>query len=66
MSIRIGDKNKIKKSKIGHTYNSNPPQKGFVTRHPFLSGVLISIVAGFIMLFSFWENIVKWIESIFK
>lgn len=66
MSIKIGDNNKIKKSQIGHTYNSNPPQGNIFTKHPFITGVIISMVASFIMLFSFWEKIINWIENVFK
>lgn len=43
MSIKIGDNNKIKKSQIGHTYNSNPPQGNIFTKHPFITGVIISM-----------------------
>lgn len=66
MSIKIGNNNKIKKSKIGHNYGSTPPKENFFTKHPLISGVIISMIAGFIMLFSFWEKIVKWIENLFN
>lgn len=66
MSIKIGDNNKINKSNIGHNKNSAPPPKNFFANHPFITGVFISMVAGFIMLFSFWEKAVKWIENLIK
>ena len=66
MSINIGDDNKIKNSKIVHNYNLTPPQKNIFTKHPFITGVIISMVAGFIMLFSFWEKAMSWIENLFK
>jgi hypothetical protein len=72
MSIRIGDKNKIKKSSIGHQYNPNNRDRGtkeqerFHEKHPVIFGLIISITSSLIVLFSFWEKIIKWIENIFK
>lgn len=70
MSIKIGDKNKIKKSTIGHKYGAtnevSNKKKGFLNRHPFIVSFLISLLAGFILLFSFWEDVVLWIENLFK
>lgn len=72
MSIRIGDKNKIKNSSIGHQNTSNvgdkelKEKKKFHEKHPFLFNLLISIVGGLIVLFPFWENLVKWIVNFLK
>lgn len=67
MSIKIGNKNKIKNSSIGHQYNATTPaeKKSFAERHPIIIGFLVSLVVGFILLFSFWKPIVEWIESLF-
>ncbi|PKJ54666.1 hypothetical protein [Bacillus sp. SN10] len=67
MSIKIGNKNKIKNSNIGHQYNAPPPNKNktFVERHPILISFLVSLVVGFILLFSFWKDIIDWIEKLF-
>ncbi|MEC1023533.1 AbiTii domain-containing protein [Bacillus paralicheniformis] len=71
-SIKIGDKNKINNSSIGHHYTSNSgdnepkEKKKFHEKHPVLCGLLISIVAGLIVLFSFWNNLIEWIESFFS
>lgn len=67
MSIKIGNKNKIKNSNIGHQYNAVAPNvnKTFVERHTVLISFLISFVVGFILLFSFWKDIVDWIEKLF-
>lgn len=62
MSIKIGNNNTINKSKIGHNNNSDN-NKNFVTKHPLLSSLLISLLAGFIMLFSFWDKIISWLEN---
>lgn len=72
MNINIGDKNKIKNSNIGHQFISNnggneePPKQTLLEKHPILISVLISLVTGFILLFSFWEKLIDRIESFFK
>lgn len=72
MSIRIGDKNKIKNSYIGDHYSLNGGDKDFRKKkkfhagHPVLFSLLTSILGGIILLFSFWENLIKWIENLFK
>ncbi|MEC0698671.1 hypothetical protein P8876_04820 [Bacillus haynesii] len=72
MNIKIGDKNQIKNSSIGHHYTSNSDdnepkeKKKFHEKHPILCSLLISIVAGLIALFSFWKNFITWIESFFS
>ncbi|SDC20923.1 hypothetical protein SAMN04487767_101481 [Bacillus wiedmannii] len=67
MSIKIGDKNKIKNSNIGHQYNASAPNvnKSFAERHPILISFLVSSVVAFIFLFSFWKESVEWIEKLF-
>lgn len=68
-SIRIGDNNTIKASaigsKIGEKSDVQPPSKGFAEKHPILLSIIISLVTGFLLLFSFWENIINWIEGLF-
>ncbi|MEK5105040.1 hypothetical protein MKX83_24165 [Cytobacillus sp. FSL M8-0252] len=72
MSIKIGDKNKIKKSTIGHQYLSNHKaiearkKERFHEKHPIISNLIISIIGGSIVLFSFWNNLIEWIENLFK
>ncbi|MBP1970021.1 hypothetical protein J2Z83_002129 [Virgibacillus natechei] len=65
MSIKIGDKNKIKNSVIGNN-NSQPPKGNFATRHPIIISIITGLLVGFIMLFSFWKDIVIWIEKLFQ
>lgn len=67
MSIKIGNKNKIKNTTIaGHvTNNVNETKSGFYQKHPIISGLIISFIAGIILLFSFWKNIALWIEGVF-
>ena len=68
-SIRIGDNNTIKASAIGskivETSDAQNSSKGFSEKHPILLSIIISLVTGFLLLFSFWENIINWIEGLF-
>lgn len=66
MEIKIGNNNKIKNSVIGNNNNPPPPEQNFASRHPITTGILVSLFTGFIMLFSFWKDIIAWIERLFK
>ena len=67
MSIQIGDKNRIQNSVIAEHYNEterkNPvhQKKRLIERHPYIVSLLISLFAGFILLFPFWSRIVSFI-----
>ena len=50
-------------NKISNT--NNEEKKGFVSRHPIIVSVLISLIVGFILMFSFWKEIINWIEGLF-
>lgn len=70
MGIRIGNNNHIKNSNIAETIHSCPNQsrntkKNFYEKHPVICSFLISLIAGIVVLFSFWEKIVHWIEGWF-
>lgn len=67
MGIHIGNNNKIKSSTIGNKVNIKNPEKNktFSENHPYLTGIVISLIAGFILLFSFWKNIADFIERLF-
>ena len=60
MSIRIGDNNILVKSKI--TEKNDDSYGGLKS---ILITVSISLVVGFIFLFSFWGDVVSWIEGLF-
>lgn len=69
-SVQIGDHNKIKNSNIAGRMQSQPDnntsaKKKFSERHPILLSVIVGLVTGFILLFSFWQDIVNWIEGLF-
>lgn len=59
--------NKIVNSNIAEKIdNTNlKEKKRFYDKHPWICGGLISIFAGIILLFSFWQNIITWIEGWF-
>lgn len=67
-SIYIGNGNKITKSDISIDSNKKSTKKpfkkkSFYERHPIICAFLISLVAGIVLMFSFWENIVDFIEG---
>lgn len=66
MGIKIGNKNKISKSTIANTVNVNtePPKKNWYEKHPIIGGIIIAVVAGIILLFPFWNDIVQFIEEV--
>lgn len=70
MGIKIGNNNTIKNSNIAETINGGSSQKPnnkktFYEKHPVICGFLISLVAGVVVLFSFWNSIISWIEGWF-
>ncbi len=67
MSIEIGDNNIIKNSTIANTVNgvTESKKKNWCEKHPIISGIIVSVIAGVILLFSFWADIVKFIEGVF-
>ena len=65
-SIKIGDGNKICDSTIASLVQKNSsPKKTFWEKHPILTGVIGAVIAGAILMFSFWEKIVTFIEGVF-
>ena len=66
-SIKIGDNNIIRKSHIGKmeaekaTANKQP----FHQRHPWITAIVASLIAGFILLFSFWGRIIAFFDGVF-
>lgn len=71
-SVKIGDGNTINGSTITGVVNSNTEntpssdRKHFYDRHPIICSFLISFVAGFILLFSYWSTVVELFEKILK
>ena len=68
-SIKLGNNNKIKNSTIAHKNNLHSDekitQKTFAEKHPIILSIAIGLLTGFILLFSFWEKIINWIEGLF-
>lgn len=68
MSINIGDNNKIKNAYIAEKMeiHDNPSiKKSFFEKHPVICSFLISLAAGIILLFSFWDKFISLIEGAF-
>lgn len=66
-NITIGSNNKIKNSTIAGIINTNgaDTSKGFYEKHPVFCSVLISFLVGLILLFSFWDQVISFIEGLF-
>jgi hypothetical protein len=64
MNIKIGNNNKIKNSVIGKSNIKN--KEGETQKHPIITALATSFVIGFIFLFSFWKDVVSYIEHFFK
>ena len=62
MSINIGNNNKIKGTNIAEITNV---KKKFYEKHPVICSFSISLVAGIVLLFSFWDKIISLIEGVF-
>ena len=66
VTINVGDNNKFKNSPISINNSGKMPNvKRFFDKHPWVSGILISLFAGIICMFSFWEKITHFIEIFF-
>lgn len=70
MGVKIGNNNTIKNSNIAETVNGcsangSDCKKKFYESHPVICSFLISLIAGMIVLFSFWSDIISWIEGWF-
>lgn len=68
MSVNIGDNNKIKNSNIAEKLEVKEipnVKKSFYEKHPVICSFLISLIAGIILLFSFWNKIISLIEGVF-
>ncbi len=65
-SVVIGDNNKIQNSVIAGSVSGSGgnQKKGFYEKHPIVSSLLISLLAGIILLFSFWDRIISFIEGV--
>lgn len=56
----IGDQNEIQKSVIGDNKTGSEKQKKtWVEKHPIIVGIIIAVVAGVILKFAFWDEIVS-------
>lgn len=67
-SIVIGNNNKIVNTTIVGNDNTvgEKEKKTFWEKNPFLTALITAVLAAFIMLFSFWDRVVSFIEGLFK
>ena len=68
-SVRIGDNNNINNSNVASRMESklvdSISSKKFSEKHPILISVIIGLITGFVLMFSFWQDIINWIEEVF-
>lgn len=64
----IGDNNKINNSNIGvnNSLVGEQEKKRFWEKHPLALALIATIIATFIMMFSFWDILVAFIEGLFS
>lgn len=62
---KIGDNNAIGKNASVNVSKGTTEHKNFAERHPILIGLFCSLVVGIGLMFTFWSNIITWIEGLF-
>ncbi len=62
---KIGNNNAIGKNASVNVSKGALESKNFAERHPIVTGLLCSFVVGIALMFTFWSNIVTWIEGLF-
>lgn len=68
MGIKIGNNNKFNKTNIieNLTGQEKKPPKRFNDKHPIIVSLIISIVAGLILMFGFLDDLIQCVENFFK
>lgn len=68
MGINIGNNNNISNSNFSDNSvkEQKDNRKNFWEKHPFLLTFIAGLLVSIIMLFSFWDKIVGFIENIFR
>lgn len=61
----IGDNAKVKIAKPAEEKKVETKNSWF-NKHPFFTGMVLSFIVGFILLFSFWKDVIDLIEGLFK
>jgi hypothetical protein len=66
MGIKIGNGNRMKNTIIAeHIEGETPtPKRKIYNQHPWLFTIVVSFVVGLVLLFSFWQDIISWIEGL--
>lgn len=64
VGIFIGENNKIKNSTIAERIDNEIPKKNFIERHSLIVSIITSFVVGFVLMFSFWDEIILWMEGL--
>ena len=62
--IIIGDNNTISNSAIANNIENGYEKRGIAPKHPWICGIICSLVAGVILMFSFWEKIAEFVGGL--
>lgn len=67
MSINIGNNNKIKKTIIAENSKNidKKSKKSWYEKHPVIISIFVAVVAGVILKFTMWDELVKMIQTLF-
>lgn len=66
MSIKIGNNNKINNSVISEnlTVQNAPEKSNWMQRHPVISALIATVLAGIILLLKFWKPIISFLDNL--
>jgi len=66
MSIKIGDNNRIKNTTIteNSSIQTTSEKSNWMQRHPVLSGIIATVIAGVILLLNFWKPVIDFINNL--
>lgn len=65
-SIQIGNGNSFRDTTIAtHVQKTDSSQKTFWEKHPLLVDIIVAAIAGVILMFSFWDKLVVFIDGVF-
>lgn len=65
MGIKIGDNNKFRNSVVSEKSIIENKRMNWVQKHPLIIGIVGSLIAGVVLMLSFWDNLIAFIQNLF-
>ena len=65
MGIKIGNNNTINNSNITENGLVSENKRTFAEKHPIFIGLMCSFVIGVLLMFTFWEELITFVEGLF-